>query len=318
MKTMLMLCLMILITTPLSTWAAPQIGTIVHSKGSVQILTKPRQVSGNRSPEVLYEGLYFKREQARLGSKVSAGDVLQTGPEGQAKIIFKNGDQLSIGQGTSYRLLGKNKGDAKSSSGVLDVFYGKVRAIISKKGPRKDLKVKAQGTVAGVRGTDFYVFSHPYGSKITVLRGQVEVAKSDDASKTQLVNSGFTAHIHAAKKSTHTADDIELFETPKSELLEIQKISTIDGPADIHTLNKDQQQEVRILENRARKAVLVDIKSTNPEIFEQVRTAKTTKAINAAVVSILYKKAPSAKGKNKPSAEDLKGMGDVYKKYFEE
>ncbi|MCB0421493.1 MAG: FecR domain-containing protein [Bdellovibrionales bacterium] len=161
--------------TPTQTLAQSFMGTITSFKGDVKILSR-----GDRSGSkvLLYEGQTLSYKNARIGQKVKPHQIILTGPNGQAKVVYPNGDHLSIGPGSSLALPSKSGSDAKDGS-QLKLYYGKMRALISKKGPRNNLMIKTKSAVAGVRGTDFYFSqSGATGTKLTVLRGAVALAKT--------------------------------------------------------------------------------------------------------------------------------------------
>lgn len=156
------------------TFAQVHIGTLTSLKGDVKILSR----KGSSGSKVLrYEGQTYKYKKARIGRKVRPKEIILTGPSAKAKVVFPNGDHFHIGPGSSMTVPAK-RGSKASKGSHLKLYYGKVRALISKKGPRKNLILRSKTAVAGVRGTDFFFSeSGVHGTKLTVLRGSVALAK---------------------------------------------------------------------------------------------------------------------------------------------
>lgn len=311
-----------LLLFPFIATASPFVATVVHTKGQVKILKQPQAKSLRRRSEVLYEGSFYQLQAAKLGQKVKRGEVLQTGPSGRAKVIFANGDQISVGPGSSYHFKMKNAPGTKAKGGVLELFYGKVRAVISQKGPRHNMKVKTRSVVAGVRGTDFFVSERPQGTELTVLRGKIEVQQAQDLKKKEIVKTGHTAIVKKMASSDQQESKspitLALALTPKNQLLQIQKASVISEPLTKESLSQEVQETIDQLNQKAEQNLIEEIKESAPEIFNKVSGKKqTSDEINSLVVSELYKQAPAGPEQRKPSAQDLREIGDVYKKYFE-
>lgn len=313
----LLLCLML----TSSVYGQTFVGTIVSTSGDVKIL-KP---SKKRGPFTLYAGKKLSYKKARIGQKVRQKEILHSGPNGKVKIVYKNGDHLSIGPGTSMTMPILNSKIQKKKSSQLNLYYGKVRAMISKKGPRNKMEVKTPSAVAGVRGTDFFV-SHQGNNQtqLTVLRGEVEVSKKigkNKVSKPISVKTGFTANIEKNKNEPiNQPPKIQIEQASKENLLDVQQISSIkEPPTLIASLSKEVQQEVENLQKASTHATLEDIKEEDPKMYEKIKDKKITdiSSISTEVVAKLYKKAPRKDKKKKPSLDEIEGLGDdVYNKYF--
>ncbi len=170
----------------LPTQAADHAGIIVKIQGVVEIYTNPSKNAQGVAPRILYNDEYYTVVPAKLGYKVEAGDVVRTGNDAKARIVYKNGDQFNVGEGTEYRVAVKNlnSGDDKKEKSVITLMRGQLRAIISKEGPRNNMEIKTQNVSMGVRGTDFYVSKkgNMGTSEVSVLRGEVEVKISSNNS----------------------------------------------------------------------------------------------------------------------------------------
>ena len=194
MKFLIMISLSILLSAKLM--AASSDATITRMYGKVQLLLNPSKTKKGPSPHALYKGKYYNVKKAKKGMKFPTGSVIKTGKSSKAKIIYPNGDQVSIGSETFLKI-----SHGKISKKILDLFSGSIRAIVEKKGHnRQRVEVRTKSMVMGVRGTDFYVDAHNENgdSTISVIRGHVEVTPKVIAKKLDL-KSGYTMDIDENK-----------------------------------------------------------------------------------------------------------------------
>jgi hypothetical protein len=292
------------------------VGTFVAVKGDVKVLKSSNGSAAG--PFVRYEGKKYIYEAAKIGNKVKPADVIQSGTDGKAKIAYPNGDNFVIGNGTSLVLPSiSEKSDGTKKNSSLELIYGKVRALISKSGPRNNMTVKTPSAVAGVRGTDFFTRSNPSdGTQITVLRGQVSmqtISKPDDIVQ---IKTGFTAD-----SNLKAAENLKPIETTREELVTLQSESTVKVKTEeLAALSPEIKNDIDALNTKTTQAVLVDIKSHDEELYKKLADngKMDSDSINTLVVSNLYKQAPTSKIK-KPTAEEINAIGsDIYKKYFGE
>lgn len=298
--------------------------TLVFKKGDVVFLSDPQEKVHSTKGQVLFEGKYYRIGPAKLGRKVQVGDAVKVGPNGQAKLTFNNGDQFIVGPGSIYALeaVKANSNKEEKQGDVLKLFYGKMRGIISKAGPRNQMQIQTRGTVAGVRGTDFCVFSSPEKVNFTVLRGKVSI----QAKKNVIVTKGMSANVDLDPKvKNDEVKDIvpQLQETTKSELLSIQQDTMINAKEmqSQQDLKEDVKKEIQELELKAKDVVIADIKSDSDGKLTAAVDLKNTSVdqLNSEVVFGLYKKAPMDKTPQKQSEEDLNNSDEnVYKRYFEQ
>ena len=88
----------------LSTLASPHVGIIVKMQGNAQLLTNPSTKAPSGGKNVLFEGVYYKVLNVKLGTKVKNGNILRTNKDSKAKIVFKNGDQFMVGQASAFKI----------------------------------------------------------------------------------------------------------------------------------------------------------------------------------------------------------------------
>ncbi|MEO0336352.1 MAG: FecR family protein, partial [Pseudomonadota bacterium] len=201
--------------------AAKYVGTVVISKGDVKVLTKALEKEARAKKFVLYEGKKFSFQKARIGFRMRPGYILQTGTNGRAKVAYSNGDHVILAPGSSVAMPKPSKD--KDASSELDLFYGKMRALISKKGPRKKMKVRTKGAVAGVRGTDFFIsYTGGVGTDLTVLRGAVEIGDKQKAATPALIKTGYKASLNEPRE-TKKVDNGDAAEPTQTKPVVMQK-----------------------------------------------------------------------------------------------
>jgi hypothetical protein len=284
------------------------VGTFVMSKGDVKVLTP---FSADKTGSMLiYEDKKYFYKTARLGQKVAPEEIVQTGTDGRAKVAFGNGDFINVGPGSSLSM--PQPGADKDQPASINLFYGKMRSLISKTGPRNNLKVKTPAATAGVRGTDFYVRHTPKGSKLSVLRGEVIVKELKAEAKPMTVKKGYSAKMLNHKRASLGLAD-------KQELIEIQSETAANlNKKEIANLPSETKKAVNELNAKTVDATLEEIKIDDPALYEELKTKKITDSseISTMTVAKLVTQAPG-KIMKKPSKEDLEAIGEeLYDQYF--
>jgi hypothetical protein len=113
-----------------------------------------------------------KQQDTAIGDTLNTGDSLKTGKDGQVELDQK-GVTIKVSHGTVFTLMEKSQGG--QTSPVLSVALGSIRFRYDKLTGQEPL-VRTNGMVAGVRGTEFSVFSGDDGSTlIAVDAGTVAV-----------------------------------------------------------------------------------------------------------------------------------------------
>lgn len=111
------------------------------------------------------------------GAALFEGDLVQTGPEGRARLQLADGSTLQLGNDTDLELSWIL---ADASSGIremaLTIPRGIVRAIVEAIFPQSAVRIGTTTAVTSVRGTDWITQSQPDTSAVVVLDGRVEVA----------------------------------------------------------------------------------------------------------------------------------------------
>ena len=113
-----------------------------------------------------------KQQDTNIGDTLNTGDSLKTGKDGQVELDQK-GVTIKVSHGTVFTLMEKSQ--AGQTSPVISVALGSIKFRYNKLTGQEPL-VRTNGAIAGVRGTEFTVFSGADGSTlIAVDSGQVTV-----------------------------------------------------------------------------------------------------------------------------------------------
>ncbi len=336
-KNLVLICA---ILYPILSIANEHAGTLTQSEGKVHLFQNPSKKFSDKAQQVLFEGTYYTIKEAKVGDTVIPGNILRTAPDAKAKVIFENGDQFSVGPGTHYKV--EVPANSKLTPKVA-LSFGKIRAQISKRGPRNKLKITTKSATMGVRGTDFYIKdSLVKGTEVSVLRGKVAVKPDQPKAKEVPIKAGFSAEVPppppAPKKEEISAtkevkDDIDkkveapidvktpeikIKKTSKQDLVAIQKNSVIKKDLTKEKpLDQETQKTLEKLEKTAVKTTLQDIKEDDPKLYAEIKDKPmdSTSDISTQTVQKLFKEAPV--DPEKPFVEDLEDLGDdAYKKYF--
>ncbi len=111
-----------------------------------------------------------------VGLEVRAGDRIETDSKSAARVVYPDGTELMIGRDSQVQL---HEGQWHT------LEKGKIRAWIPKKKPAPKKKYRSgtrtRAAVMGVRGTEYLVevTGNPSGALVSVLDGQVDVARND-------------------------------------------------------------------------------------------------------------------------------------------
>ncbi|MFK8137868.1 MAG: FecR domain-containing protein [Bdellovibrionales bacterium] len=342
-----------LLTIPV--FAKKNVATITRLKGDVQLLTNARSKPTGKGPWIKYEKMFYKLKKARVGSKLKNGNVLQSFGESKAMLIYPNGDQINLAPGSAYEISwdkSKKEGNTK-----IRMFYGRIRGVVSKTGPRKKLRIITPTAVAGVRGTDFSVSSSGSKTEVNVIRGKVELRPKSVKAKAVQITQGVTGQVQmqaqppsglpekVSSGRSSRAPKIEykptaiLKQTSKEKLVQIQNESTVKKTQAIDLkagsletdLSETEKAELKEsigqlsqLESKATENVLQEIKVYEPEQYQKIIAQETKPAdvteINTAVVAKLFKAAPAEEPKkSKFSEDDFDDLEtNYYDKYFKE
>lgn len=311
--------------------ASAHVGMIVKKQGKVELLNNPTK-KANGPGYVLFEGMYYKQaKKIRLGTKLTNGSILRTGKGAKVKVVYKNGDQMNVGEGTAYQVSWQSKTKKGKDPGAINLIYGSIRGVINKKGPRSGIKIRTKQAVMGVRGTDFHIGQKGTSGKssLSVLRGKVEIADKKNPLNKMEVYQGFSAEVQKEVKEEKVAKggkktvkkkETSLFQvvkTTKNALVKIQKQSEIkQSKEDLAEAPKELKKEIAKLEKKAVENTLSDIKEYDPELYKNLKDKNVDDVdkINTVVVGKVFEKAPEKKVKIGIDDDELEE--NAYDKYF--
>lgn len=146
-----------------------------------------------------------RAEPVDINATVSAGDIVRTKSNSFAEIVFTDGAVLKISESSRIEIKDYElTGDDKRKSGLLRLLRGKIRATVPKtlgriipisRGP-SNFEVETPTAVAGVRGTDFFVWFDRGTTGVFVLDGTVETRSSAHMENALMVGAGYFTLVH--------------------------------------------------------------------------------------------------------------------------
>ena len=111
---------------------------------------------------------------AEIGASIPAGARISTGADGMVDIVFGSGNALRIEEDTLLTL------DLQDPAEGIDISRGTIAAVFEGlqslgTGPDDTFRVRAPTTVAGVRGTVFFVkIENPQSTYVCTCHGELE------------------------------------------------------------------------------------------------------------------------------------------------
>ncbi|MBC86024.1 MAG: hypothetical protein CL677_02505 [Bdellovibrionaceae bacterium] len=285
---------------------ATHAAVIIALKGSASILMPKKK--GNKS--VLFEGKTYSYKKARVGLKLSPRQIVKCDGDCKMKVGFANGDTFTVGPGSAIEIPYKSK--KEDGPQYMNIFYGKLRAIVSQRGPNKQLRIKSKTAVTGVRGTDlFTTFYDSTGHYTSVIRGEVDVAPIQPQTETALtdkkviVKSGQLAKVAPTPEelpSTETQTPIqdpiepatpEVRDLNKAEVSDIVQTSAIEvDEQQLAEMEPEEKKQIEEIQQLSRANTLEEIKEKSPELYEQIDPDKTkTQDIHTLAANQLKKEA---------------------------
>jgi hypothetical protein len=308
-------------------WALVALSPLAHAageavvtqmQGEVMILALPQAEPHASVPEgqsrAKFEGQHYLSRGAKVGERIELPGCVRTLPNARVRLVYPNGDQINVGPGTFFRLE-----DTRS----MKMDYGLVRAIISKAGPRSQLKVRTASAVMGVRGTDFVVESVGATNQtaLTLLRGSVSL-KPEGVEVAREVKTGETAVAEVAKPP----------ETYKTSQIELKRALVMTEKTEKAPASEPVPEGVKQLEAQAKATTIQDIVgyAKTPEEKERLQKAAEkavdAAALNAAVVRMQVAKAPVESPRAELVREEMKRVApesvkpaekNAFDKYFD-
>lgn len=133
------------------------------------------------------------------GSAVAEGDIVRTKSDSFAEITFTDGTVVKLTESTRLEIREYLLSGSKRQNGALKLLRGKVRATVAKglgrvipviySGP-STFRIETPTAVAGVKGTDFFVFYNMGSTGVFVLEGAVDTMGLDESHNVVRVRGG--------------------------------------------------------------------------------------------------------------------------------
>jgi hypothetical protein len=99
---------------------------------------------------------------ANAGYPVTNTDVIKTGENSSAKILFTDETIMDLGANSALHISNYALKNVENRTGTFSLLYGKLRGLVTKKvGEKGDFQVKTPSAVMGVRGTEWFIAQPP-------------------------------------------------------------------------------------------------------------------------------------------------------------
>ena len=110
---------------------------------------------------------------AAAQSAVEWNDELRSSRGGRARVSLHDGSTLNLGSESSLRMVRHDGGTQQTE---LELSYGRLRSrVVRQARPGAKFQVRTPAAIAGVVGTDFYLFSDASGTILIVFDGEVRL-----------------------------------------------------------------------------------------------------------------------------------------------
>jgi hypothetical protein len=308
----------IFFTLLIATNSFAQVATIVRLSGHVEILSHPSKAENQNGPKILYDNDYYLVTKPRVGLRLQDGIIIKTGSDSKFSMIYQNGDMVTVGESSFYKVLPKSRTDGKS---VTELLQGVVRTTVAKDGPNSGMEVRAGTSAMGVRGTDFVV-SRPgkaSDAELVVLRGEVAVGKKSGTaiSKPQSVKAGQMAEMSQKQiQNVKKPSEQIAVRLADKETLGTVQVETSPSPSNLNALKATNPEEKKLaesieaLEAKAATNILKDIKIENPVLYKKLTEENKgqidTFTLNTSTVETAFLKAPVPEAiKSNPNAKQI-------------
>lgn len=80
------------------------VATLTRKFGKVRILSNPQNKVQGPPPHALYNGKYYSERKSKRGDTLNNGEVIMVGKGSRARLIFDNGDQITVSPDTAYKI----------------------------------------------------------------------------------------------------------------------------------------------------------------------------------------------------------------------
>jgi len=131
--------------------------------------------------------------KAGIGTRIMAGDTIQTEENSRVKILMNDSTILGLGSKSQFRIKNyRHDARARQTSADYSLVYGRSRAVVPKGVGTRNINFSSPSAVAGVRGTELIMEYDPVTgqTKIVVGDGTVTVVDPNDPTRTITLTAG--------------------------------------------------------------------------------------------------------------------------------
>ena len=147
--------------------SADEFGTITRVDGDVFRLYYPGKKPLGPGPYFRYDGLNYSISRVKVGDHFSPGNIIRTGRNSGARVVFNYGDLVNIGSESFLKYEEYKR--AETGKTVFSMKLGKIRTLIKSGGKLSGLVIKTPHFKSQVQGTEFYLRVFPNESFIGLL-----------------------------------------------------------------------------------------------------------------------------------------------------
>jgi len=131
--------------------------------------------------------------KAGIGTRIMAGDIIQTEENGRVKILMNDSTILGLGSKSQFRIKNyRHDTRARQTTADYSLVYGRGRAVVPRGAGTRNINFSTPSAVAGVRGTELIMEYDPVTgqTKFVVGDGTVTVADPNDPTRTITLTAG--------------------------------------------------------------------------------------------------------------------------------
>ena len=248
---------------------------------------------------------------AVVGGVLVAGDMIRTGADSIADILFGTAGIIRVQPGTSVSIASLM--DPVTGDSQLDMPAGKMNVTLAKL-TKGTFRVKTATAVAAVRGTSFRISADEKAMRLDVVAGSVKVNPVKDnvivpeVEKTVETNQTVRIDEAAAKKAVEEKKGIEVQELKPEEVKQIREEVKDIKPEILEKINDSARNEIK------EKIIAPDDsaeREKEKEELERKEKERNLKLLQAQKFRqrMIQKKAEPVQKKNEGKPAETKGEG---------
>lgn len=164
--------------------------------------SSPSSVNGTIT--YLEGDVYINDMTAEIGDSLKSSDVLKTGFDSYCEVVFEDANIFRL-DGDTITIIDWSKSDIEIQQGGISAVFNKLDKLLRE---MKDFTISTPTTVAGIRGTVFYVRTEDENNAyLCICNGELAVNYND---KEELISSDH----HKAYRYTKTEEGVSVKSAP--------------------------------------------------------------------------------------------------------